>query len=489
MRFGAFFIGLCMLVIAGSLGAVAYLALNLTPVESAAIALTVLSLLTAYNAFAGRARDRAHLSSQMTDLSRGTADLARQVGELGRRLVAVEGTLTHTGEQTRMVTEPLTAEIDMLGTLVKQVAESVAAHEVMLLGTSQQPLDARPPAYAVGSSAVTHSSPPGVADEMGDQAPPQPDEILQIIRAALEGNRVDLYLQPIVTLPQRKVRYYEAVARLRTEDGSLLLPADYLRHAETGGLMPLLDNLMLFRAVQVARRLTVKNREVGLFCNIAGSTLTDSKAFAQFFEFLSANQALGRSLTFEFSQAGLRAMGPIEHESLAQLSDLGFRFSLDHVTDLQIEPRALAEQGFRFVKIPATLLLSRNYAASDIHPSDLSDLLSRHGIELIAERIESEGTVVDLLDYDVRFGQGYLFSPPRPVRNEVLQGAAEPSSRARAAESPPIAASAPAPVAVARIEDTAPAARPSENEPAAPRVSTERGAGLMQLARNVVRRA
>ncbi|MGB6547362.1 MAG: EAL domain-containing protein, partial [Xanthobacteraceae bacterium] len=26
------------------------------------------------------------------------------------------------------------------------------------------------------------------------------------------------------------------------------------------------------------------------------------------------------------------------------------------------------------------------------------------------------------LDYDVRFGQGILFSPPRPVRAEALQG-------------------------------------------------------------------
>jgi cyclic-di-GMP phosphodiesterase TipF (flagellum assembly factor) len=30
--------------------------------------------------------------------------------------------------------------------------------------------------------------------------------------------------------------------------------------------------------------------------------------------------------------------------------------------------------------------------------------------------------VVDLLDYDVKFGQGFLFSPPRPVRPEVMQG-------------------------------------------------------------------
>ena len=44
-----------------------------------------------------------------------------------------------------------------------------------------------------------------------------------MIRSAIDANRIDLYLQPIVTLPQRKVRYYEAMSRLRTETGEVLL--------------------------------------------------------------------------------------------------------------------------------------------------------------------------------------------------------------------------------------------------------------------------
>ena len=125
---------------------------------------------------------------------------------------------------------------------------------------------------------------------------------------------------------------------------------------------------------------------------------------------------------------------------------------MDHVTDLRMEPRELAERGFRFVKVPASLLLARAAAPQgDIHPADFSDLLGRFGIDLIAERIESEGTVVDLLDYDVRFGQGFLFSPPRPVRTEVLQGTLErappPPSRAPERSAPPQATEAPVPPA------------------------------------------
>ena len=41
------------------------------------------------------------------------------------------------------------------------------------------------------------------------------------------------------------------------------------------GLIAKLDHQMLFRAVQVIRRLQIKNREVGVFCNISPTTLND----------------------------------------------------------------------------------------------------------------------------------------------------------------------------------------------------------------------
>jgi cyclic-di-GMP phosphodiesterase TipF (flagellum assembly factor) len=244
-----------------------------------------------------------------------------------------------------------------------------------------------------------------------------------VISKAVDANRIDLYLQPIVTLPQRKVRYYEAVSRLRTEDGDIIPAGDFIDIAESVGLMPKIDNLAVFRCVQVTRRLLLKSRDVGLFCNVSSASLTDALMFRQFLDFMDANRALASSLMFEFAQEAYRNFGPIEHESLAALAERGFRFSMDHVTDLHMEPNELANRSFRYLKVPAKLLLNKAGSnQSDIDPEDLSDLLARSGIDLIAERVETETTVVDLLDYDVRFGQGFLFSPPRPVRAEALQG-------------------------------------------------------------------
>jgi len=165
-----------------------------------------------------------------------------------------------------------------------------------------------------------------------------------------------------------------------------------------------------------------------VFCNVAAATLGNPTTFAQCLDFLEANRALAPSLVLEFKQATFRNLGPTETEHLAALAQRGYRFSIDHISDLRIEPRELADRGVRFIKVPASLLLDqRQTSASDIHPSDLSDLLGRFGIDLIAERIEGERAVVDLLDYDVRFGQGFLFAPPRPLRPEGASATAAAS--------------------------------------------------------------
>ena len=424
VRIGAIFIAVCMVLIAASIGAVLFLAFKLDVRTSGIFALGALVAMALYNTISNRLSDRTTLGDQIAELSRGTADLARQVGEIARRLNAMDTKVDKAVERARVAVDPIASEMGELGTLVRQIAETVASHAAALQkqGAVVAPVmtEVQMSAAAAPDAALILSESDAVSGVRRFQGLSR-DAIAELIGKAVDEDRIDLYLQPIVTLPQRKVRYYEAMSRLRTEDGDIIPAGDFIEFAENVGLMPKIDNLLVFRCVQVTRRLQLKSRDVGVFCNISASTLTDPTYFKQFLDFMDANRALGGSLTFEFTQGAYRSFGPIERESLAALAERGFRFSMDHVSDLRMEPKELADHSFRFLKVPAKLLLNRATAQSDIHPADLADLLARSGIDLIAERIESETMVLDLLDYDVRFGQGFLFSPPRPVRAEALQ--------------------------------------------------------------------
>jgi cyclic-di-GMP phosphodiesterase, flagellum assembly factor TipF len=432
IRISTIFIAICMVLVAASLGLILYSVAGISGAESAIVALAVLTFLILYNGVSMRLRDRTDVGSQITDLSRGTADLARQVAEFGRRLAAIEGKVVSTNSAGSDRIQAMASEINELGALVNQLAVSVANHDDVLAAAAPpsrqetEPQNETPFSTEDTSHAAITAAPVAVVQ---GSAPRSQKQVLTAVKSAVEQNRIDIYLQPMVTLPQRKVRFYEAVTRLRDDDDQILAADDFISAAEAGGLIGRIDHAVILKCVQVLRRLMVRNKDVGVFCNVAAGTLGNPAIFAQCLDFLEANRALAPSLVLEFKQATFRNLGPTETEHLAALAQRGYRFSIDHVADLRIEPRELADRGVRFIKVPAALLLDhRQTSSSDIHASDLSDLLGRFGIDLVAERIEGERAVVDLLDYDVRFGQGFLFAPPRPLRPEAASatGGASP---------------------------------------------------------------
>jgi cyclic-di-GMP phosphodiesterase TipF (flagellum assembly factor) len=473
VRVSTIFIAICMVLIAASFGLILYALTGLSIRESALVALATLTCLILYNAISMRIRGRGDVSGQIADLSRGTADLARQVAEYSRRMALIETKLATADHAALGRARSVMSEIGELGIMIKHLAGSVATHDEML--TSATSLAASHP---LSQPQPQHEPHPGPAEPLRATAQPAPTpaepppapsaahslpDILAAIKGATEANRIDLYLQPIVSLPQRKVRFYEAVSRLRDDNERVFTAGEFINVAEASGLIGQIDYTVLFRCVQVLRRLHVRTKDVGMFCNVSGVTLANPDLFGECIAFLEANRALAPSLVLEFKQNAFRNLGPVEIEHLAALKRLGFQFSIDNIADLKIDGRELADRGVRYIKVPAPLLLDQKEAASsDIHAADLTSLLTRFGIDLIAEKIEGERSVVDLLEYDVRFGQGFLFSAPRPLRPE---------------------AAVPTPVAASNHPKASP---PAENTAIAARAAAEsRLSGTAALARRI----
>ena len=307
--------------------------------------------------------------------------------------------------------DQLIAEMQMVETLVKQLAERAAA-------------PARKPVNPIRMVRMQEEDAGDASVLTLEDKTARDARLLKTIRASLDENRVDLYLQPIVTLPQRKTRYYEALSRLRDDAGHVIMPDAYMKIAEPAGMMPMIDNILLFRCVHVMRKMVERNRDVGVFCNVSTLTLLDSEFFPQFIDYMKHNQDLAGSLIFEFGQSTIGGSGPLEFESLKALSDLGFTFSMDKVDRLDVDFQVLANMNFRFFKVPANMFLNDvESAGSPIHAEDFSELLERNGITLIIEKIEDERSVINLLDYNIKFAQGYHFSEPRPVRGDILMDA------------------------------------------------------------------
>jgi cyclic-di-GMP phosphodiesterase TipF (flagellum assembly factor) len=254
-----------------------------------------------------------------------------------------------------------------------------------------------------------------------------PDEaMLRDLREAIEGNRIDLYLQPIVTLPDRKLRFYDASTRIRTRDETFMPPGDYLHLAEREHLMPRIDNVMLVKCVQLLRRLGPDSRLKGVFCNLSAQSLLDHDFFPELVEFMEENSTLADNLTFQLSQRAVLDIGADELAGLKTLGKLGFVFSLDHVADLDVDFAALRDHFFRYVKVEAkTLLHDMAEARASIPASDMTSFLDRFDLKLIVEKVDDEASLERLMDYGVDLAEGDLFARPRPVTPEMFRELAE----------------------------------------------------------------
>ena len=365
-----------------------------------AATLGTLGLLAAIHAvvtgLAGRRALKAEIS-QVRDAHRLLAEVMETTqGAMTELALAIEA-----GALTR--TEELTGEVRILEDLIQQMSESI-----------EQRLTVTPMVAPDSPDARRHQ---------------QSNLLLKTVHDALSENRVDLYLQPVVSLPQRRTIFYESFTRLRDSTDRVMMPAEYLSVAEGEGLVPAIDNLLLFRCAQIVRRLARQDRKVGVFCNVALSSLGDETFFPQFLDFLSENRDLNQALIFELGQATFDARGAVEARNMARLADLGFRFSIDKVQTLDLNFADLQRSDVRFVKVAADLLIEQLLdmdgasplpSLRDIQSADFAALTRRYGIELIAEKCESERQIVDILELDISMGQGHLFGEPRAIKEAVL---------------------------------------------------------------------
>jgi cyclic-di-GMP phosphodiesterase TipF (flagellum assembly factor) len=265
---------------------------------------------------------------------------------------------------------------------------------------------------ALASGAKTAATLSLVADKEISQ-----DDIAMLtrVRDAVEGGRIDFYLQPIVSLPQRKPRFYEAFSRLRDANGKILKPADYLEAAERANKIGVIDNMILMRCIQALREERKRAPRLAVFCNLSPATVYDTEFFNQLTDYLEMNSDLATNLIFEFTYPAIQTMHPRVLENLNAIAAKGFEFSIDHVHSIDLDWEDLRARNFCFAKAPASLLLAagRGDEASVARLRGFRKRLADAGVDLIAEKIEFENHMPEILSLGIDYGQGNLFGAAR----------------------------------------------------------------------------
>jgi len=406
--------------------------------------------------------------SRIAALKARCEKLSGEVDLLSRRLLKVETGAAQPRPETdeaalRAQIEELTVELGLLSGIVRDLTNVVSTQDAEIAGLKARPEPAPAPPAAVPAMvpvapmpAPTGAAPPSdwlrAAPQPQSPAPAPPAAVpvpsrpipprpvparpipppraergpeyeAEIIRA-FEGDGLEIHLQPVVSLPQRKVVAYEALARLRIEGrdpAAAAGPEAFLPVLERQGRTTELDRRMLQRAAVVVRHLARRGSDTLLTYGLSPLSLFEPGLLRDLGRMVADDPALA-ALVIALPQASWRSLDAGQRGLLAPLRGR-IGFSLDRPDDLRFDLLELAALGIGQIKVPAEMLLRPEESRgnlSDIAVEDTAPALARAGIRLVATGVADEADIPDLIDLDVAFAQGAAFAAPRPVRAEVL---------------------------------------------------------------------
>ena len=239
---------------------------------------------------------------------------------------------------------------------------------------------------------------------------------------ALAANRLTVYLEPIQQIETDRPRHYEVSVRFNDATGTEMPHALVLAAARDAGMLPRVDAALLPRAARIAQHFQLRGRDTEIFSRVHAASLPD----LDFRDEVTAATiaADGAALVLSFEQNDVRAFGPVHWQILSTISDMGLRFAIESVTDLDMDFEALKYRGFNFVKLDADVLIEGLPATGAMVASaDVCRHLASVGLALIVSHIDDEQALARILGFGVLFGQGSLFGTKRAVRSDILTSA------------------------------------------------------------------
>lgn len=245
---------------------------------------------------------------------------------------------------------------------------------------------------------------PGFAETSAIIHVPSLDEVL-------DGGMLYVNFQPIVSLPERRIIGFEALARISTES-ILRNPENLFQYAERTGRMVDLDSNCLARAIHAGKDLTDSAR---LFLNVHPCSFEKPKIVSTVMDALDGAGVAPEQIVLEITEQGaIRSRESIKQ--IAELRSLGVEFALDDIGVAFSHLPYIEEIGPRWIKIsqlygtgfetdPTKVKIVQNLAA----------LAKSFDANLILEGVETEETAVAATDAGIACAQGYYFARPQAV--------------------------------------------------------------------------
>ena len=241
----------------------------------------------------------------------------------------------------------------------------------------------------------------------------------QDLRRALDHDELCVYLQPIVSLPERQVLGFESLVRWNHPARGFLPPDEFIGLAEETGLVQLLDRAVINQSLALLGRHDCV-RPVAV--NLSARTFTDSNLIPWMSARFTEHDVDPRLLHVEVTETALMERTATTAAQLAGLREIGVKVMIDDfgtgyssLAYLQTFPVEGVKIDRAFISRLGADRRADAIVAAVFHMAEALDLV------VVSEGVETDDQVQRLVEVRDRAGrvelraQGHLFGRPAPA--------------------------------------------------------------------------
>lgn len=265
----------------------------------------------------------------------------------------------------------------------------------------------------------------------------------EYLKQAIEEKRFELWYQPVVNAEGGRIEQFEALMRLRDEEGELISPDRFIPLLEESGWIMLIEPWLLRSAASAASLLS--RRIDGGCCvaiNICGQQLLDQGFIERLLRILDETSCEPTWISLEVTERQFLEHPEKVIQVLQALRELGIRVAVDDFGTGYSSLAYVKRLPVEHLKIDREFIRELPHSAPDeAIVRSVGRMSEGLGMRVIAEGVETAAQMNWLFDHRVMLYQGYLFARPAPLEawlsDEALVQVVRPLREGREEESRP----------------------------------------------------
>jgi len=240
---------------------------------------------------------------------------------------------------------------------------------------------------------------------------------IEQIKTAVKNDKIVPFFQPIINLKTSKIEKYEALVRLKLEDGTFLAPYKFLDISKKSSYYHYITKTMIEKTLKMAQEFPQYRFSI----NISMIDILDAKLTHMLFETLNANPDIANRLDIELLESENLQNLEIVQEFITKLHAFGSKILIDDFGTGYSNFSYFSNLDIDLVKIDGSIVSEIETDNKKLHMlTSIHKFSNGMNMKNVAEFVETREVAILLREIGVEYAQGYYFSKPieRPLEDD-----------------------------------------------------------------------